>query len=331
MSPTPSAGKRMLPAPFGIGLVFALVFVLVLTTASRSPQPHHLPVGLVAPAPVADRIQTALSAHAPGSFDVHRYGTEAAARQAVRNHREDGALVVAGPSARVVLASADGPATTAALRAVLSGIAGAAHLDVTVEDVRPLPSTDPAGTLASLLLIPLILAGLLGGVSGLLAPSSRMRARLGLLFAYAAAVGAGVTLTVRLVEGGLPADLWTISGLTGLFVLAMGATVMCLQRLAGLAGVGLAVLTLLVLGLPTAGVFAPPEFLPYFYRALSQNLPPGAAVTALRDALYFGGAGLARPLTVLSIWAAAGVVLTVLADLVRTSARARVPRDADLP
>jgi hypothetical protein len=319
----------MVLAPFALGFVFAIVFVLVITTATRSPQPHHVPVGLVAPAPIADRIQTGLESRAPGAFDVHRRGSEMDARQAVLDNRDYGALIVQGPSARVLVTGANGTATTTAIRTVFSGIASSAHLGVTVEDVRPLPSSDPAGVLAGLLLIPLILASLLGGVSGLIAPSVPVPVRLVLLVAYAATVGAGVTLTVRLVEGGLSADLWAVGGVTSLFVLAMAATVTCLQRIAGIAGLGLAVLTLLVFGLPTAGLFVPWEFLPDFYRALSQNLPPGAAVTALRDLLYLGGGDLERPLTVLSVWAAAGVLVTVVADLVRSRARSR--GDAELP
>jgi hypothetical protein len=325
MGITPSSDRRLVLAPFGLGIVFAIVFVLVVTTATRSLQPHHLPVGLVAPAPIADRVQTGLDSRAPGAFDVHRYGSEADARQAILDNHDDGALVVQGPQARVLIASAQGQAPTSAVRTVLTGIASAAHLSVTVEDVRPLPSTDPTGMLAALLLIPLILASLLGGVAGLVAPSVPTPARLGLLLVYAAAVGLGVTLTVRLVEGGLSADYWAVGGVTSLFVLAMAATVTCLQRIAGLAGLGLAVLTLLVFGLPTAGIFAPAAFLPDFYRVLSENLPPGAAVTALRDLLYLGGAGLDRPLTVLSIWAGAALVLTAVADLVRGRAAARGP------
>lgn len=325
MGITPSSDRRLALAPFALGLVFAVVFVLVVTTATRSVQPHHLSVGLVAPAPVADRVQSGLESRAPGAFDVHRHAGEAEARAAVLDGRDYGALVVQGPQARVLVASAQGQAATAAVRTVLTGIASAAHLGVTVEDVRPLPSTDPTGMLAALLLIPLILASLLGGAGSLVAPSVPSPARLGLLLGYAAVVGLAVTLTVRLVEGGLSANFWAVGGVTSLFVLAMAATVTALQRLAGVAGLGLAVLTLLVFGLPTAGIFAPWEFLPDFYRALSQNLPPGAAVSALRDLLYFGGSGLDRPLTVLSVWAGAGLVLILLADLVRGRVPARGP------
>lgn len=309
--------RLALLAPFGIGLAFALLFVLTMTTATKSLQPHDLPVGLVAPAPVADQIEMSLDSRAPGAFAIHRYSSEAAARAAVRDDREYGALVVTGRGARLLLAGAKGTTTTITIRTVFTRVASAAHLPLTVEDLRPMPSSDPNGTLAVVLLIPLILASLIVAVLGfILAPWAPAAARVGLMVAYAVVVGLMVTLIADLVEGGLSAGFGEVSAAPALFVLAMSATVACLQRLAGTAGTGIAILLLLVLGLPSAGVFAPPEFLPDFYRALSPYLPPGAAVALMRDVLYLGGDGTSFPVTVLSIWAGAAIVLTFLADRV---------------
>lgn len=197
------SGRRALLAPFGLGLLFALLFVFAITTATRSPQPHHLPVGLVAPAPVADRIQSTLDARAPGTFDIHRLDSESAARQAVGDNQDYGALVVNGQQARLVLASANGPAATTVIRTVLTGIATGARLSLTVEDVRPMPAADPAGSLAAVLLIPLLLASLIAAVlSIVLAPSTPFWMRLPVLAVYAAAVGIGVTLIAAAVSGG---------------------------------------------------------------------------------------------------------------------------------
>jgi hypothetical protein len=48
------------------------------------------------------------------------------------------------------------------------------------------------------------------------------------------------------------------------------------------------------------------ELQPAFFRAVSQLLPPGAALTALRNAVYLGNAHIAGALVVLGAWAAAG-------------------------
>jgi hypothetical protein len=48
------------------------------------------------------------------------------------------------------------------------------------------------------------------------------------------------------------------------------------------------------------------DLLPSFWRALIQALPPGAAVTSLRDVVYFDGHGSMRALIVLVLYALVG-------------------------
>jgi len=58
------------------------------------------------------------------------------------------------------------------------------------------------------------------------------------------------------------------------------------------------------------------HFLPGFWRALSQYLPPGAAMTAIRNALYFDG-GISGPILTLAGWTAFGLGLTATVDALR--------------
>ena len=53
---------------------------------------------------------------------------------------------------------------------------------------------------------------------------------------------------------------------------------------------------------------------PGFFAALSQLLPPGAALTALRNAEYFDWAATLAPLLVLGGWAAGGVACGLLGE-----------------
>ena len=52
--------------------------------------------------------------------------------------------------------------------------------------------------------------------------------------------------------------------------------------------------------------------LPAGWGARGQLLPPGAVNSALRSVAFFDGAGAARPLLVLAIWALVGLVLTLV-------------------
>jgi hypothetical protein len=56
------------------------------------------------------------------------------------------------------------------------------------------------------------------------------------------------------------------------------------------------------------------QFEPGFFAAISQFLPPGAALTALRNVQYFGGAAMLAPLLTLGAWALAGLALGLLGD-----------------
>jgi hypothetical protein len=313
-----------LALPFAAGLTFALLFVLVMTTALWAPRPHDIPVGLVAPEPAAARVWSALAARAPGAFSVHRYDSQARAEQAIDDREVYGAFVVDRQGAHLLLASAAGVAATAVIKSAFVGAAAAAHLPLTVQDLRPLPPGDPNGSLPFLLLLPLILASILASVLGAIIAGSRLvPVRLGLMVAYSAAVGLGATVVVQLVTGALGdvtrlgGVFWEVAGVTSLFVLALAGTITCLHRWLGMAGVALAVGVLLLLGVPTSGAFANYEFLPDVYRWLSQLLPPGAAVTALRSVLWFGGAAVAWPLMVLGLWAGGSLLLILLRQAVQ--------------
>ena len=55
--------------PIVAGLLLLVTLLLVLGTAIRDPRPHDLPVGIVAPPPMAQQLAGAFSDNAPGAFD----------------------------------------------------------------------------------------------------------------------------------------------------------------------------------------------------------------------------------------------------------------------
>jgi hypothetical protein len=70
----------------------------------------------------------------------------------------------------------------------------------------------------------------------------------------------------------------------------------------------------MLLGQSSTGGAIGSAFQPGFYRAISELLPNGAAVTVLRNAVYFGGAHVVFPLLVIVTWALAGTTIEFLAD-----------------
>jgi hypothetical protein len=123
----------------------------------------------------------------------------------------------------------------------------------------------------------------------------------------------------------LPGDQLKVAGVAGLGSFAVAGAVTGLGTVIGRPGVGLAAVTMVLLGNPLSAATSAPELLPQPWGAVGQALPPGATVTLLRSVAFFDGAGAAAPLTVLSIWIAAGVLLTS-AGVLRARSRA-VPAD----
>jgi len=86
-----------------------------------------------------------------------------------------------------------------------------------------------------------------------------------------------------------------------------------------------------ILGAATSGSIVGPDFLPDGFRSLAPVMPAGAALSAVRGALYFDSAGLASPLLVLGGWVVVSVAIVAGLEAWRTrrtSARPALPAAA---
>jgi ABC-type Na+ efflux pump permease subunit len=119
------------------------------------------------------------------------------------------------------------------------------------------------------------------------------------------------------VSGALEGDFGGTAVAAGLLALAVAAGAHGLGHLAGPAGLAVASLLFVLLGLSSSGGAVGYEFEPGFYGALSQLLPPGAAVTFVRNVEYFDWAATLTPLLVLLAWALGGFALGLLGERVR--------------
>lgn len=104
-------------------------------------------------------------------------------------------------------------------------------------------------------------------------------------------------------------------------MLAVGLPIAGFLVLVGVSGIGIGALMFLVIGNPASGGSSAPALLPGFWRALSQLLPPGAAMTAMRDVVYFHGHGMTHALLVLGIFAILGATVVFTAQILRARAR----------
>jgi hypothetical protein len=279
-----------------VPVIAGLVLAAFVWPAARL-APRDLPIGVVGPdaamGPIAQRL-----AERPGAFDAHRYTDQAAARAAVEDRIVYGAIVPSPEGLTLLTASAASPMVALLLQQAVPA---------RVVDVVPADSDDPRGAALGASVLPLVLAGVLTGV--IAATVSRPGlAQAGSLVAGSAFAG---LVAVGLAQGWLSVfggDWWVNAGVLGLTVLAISAAVAGLAALLGRVGLALGALIMVLIGNPFSGVSSAPELLPEPAGYIGQLLPPGAGGSLLRSTAFFDGAGAGRPLTVLSIWAALGLV-----------------------
>lgn len=309
LRPRPGAHAALVARIGAGGLALLFAFTTLYVAAFHAPRAKGLDVGVVGTPAQAAQLQSALDLRARGAFDVRRYDLVSQARAALLHTDVHGVVV---PGDRVLVAGALGlmPTQTAA-----STLRAAARTPL-VQDVRPLPAGDRRG-LSSLFtvlstLIPSLVFGVLLSVFGRALPA---RIRWGAVLLYATLAGLVVAFDVDVVVGALTGEFVGIALVSGLLALAVSASAHGLGHLAGPVGILTAILTLLLLGLSSAGGAVTYQLEPGFFGALSQLLPPGAALTAVRNVEYFDWAATLAPLLVLGAWAAGGVAFGLLGEL----------------
>jgi hypothetical protein len=302
--------RKLIAATVGV-LIAVSLLVFSNVAANHSPKPHDLPIGIVGPPPVADAARAQLGRIAPGGYRIQDYDSLATAKSAVRHRSVYGAFQPA-PTAVLLVATAASPAVAALLQRTFATISRTSGRPLIVQDVVPLPASDSTGATTFSAILGLIIAGLAG--TSLVYTFTRHRGEaLRILATLVLAVGAGLLTAVitNFVVAAYPRHFFAVWGVATLFLLAIGMPIAAMQVLFGVAGGAIGWVLFFVIGNPASGGSSAPELLPSFWRALSQALPPGAAVTSLRDVVYFDGHGSLHSMIVLAIWAIVGFAVAI--------------------
>ncbi|GGR24596.1 membrane protein [Streptomyces cinereoruber] len=309
-----------------IGVIaLQLLFVASYVGALHEPRLKDVPFGVVAPQAVAGQTVARLEGLPGSPLDPRALPDERTARQQLVNREIDGALVVrpAGTTDTLLVASGGGRALSLALESLLAAVDKNQGRTVRTVDVAP-SSPHDFNSLSSFYLVigwcvgAYLCASILA-ISAGARPANPTRAatRLGTMTLVALAGGLGGAVIVGPVLGALPGSVWALWGLGALLIFAVGAATLALQGLFGVIGIGLAILLVVIAGNPSAGGAFPAPMLPPFWEAIGPALPPGAGTWAARSISYFHGNDMTSALLVLSAWAVAGVLITMLAAVLR--------------
>ncbi|MFE7579020.1 ABC transporter permease [Streptomyces sp. NPDC057521] len=325
MSLTPN--RRLVVVVLLVPLVVTLALWAFAWPAART-APRDLPVGIAGTAPAADQLQQRFEER-DGAFDVHRYDSEAAARDAIEDRTVYGAVVVTAKGPELLTASAGSTVVAQLLREAVT--AGApAGTAVPVTDVVAAPAADPRGAVLGSSILPLAIAGVAAGAAVTVLRLRGARAAVALL-GVAVMVGLLATAVTDSWLGALTGDWWSEAGTIALTVLAIGAPVAGLAALLGTPGIGIGALLMVLLGNPFSGVTSAPELLPRPIAVIGQLLPPGAAGSALRSVAFFDGAAAAVPALTLGVWAVLGLGAVLVGGRRGTATDTTAPASAREP
>jgi len=323
------------------GAVVQLLLTAYYLGVGHAARPHHLPVGLVAPATVATAITSQVEQG--GSFDSASYPSAEALLTAIKAREIYGGLDLTADQPHLYVASAAGPAAATALRAAYTAVVqqrtaervraatalGQPVPAATVQalatpphitDVVPLPPDDRNGASLGFLVQALALGGTIASIGlGRLIPRARRSPKRGIghlaiLISYALGSAAVVLWSMTWFGVGAGADHWAMFGAFSLVSLAITASTAGAVALVGPAG-GLLGGVYFTIGTVVSGASILPEFLPTAGRVIGEFLPTGAGVTAVRDGLYFPTADIARPLTILAAYAIIGCLIVLVTNV----------------
>jgi hypothetical protein len=296
--------------------VLLVALVGLIGTAIRDPRPHDIPVGLVGPAPAVQQMSTAFGTAAPGAFLFSTYGSEVEARSALDSRAVDGVLVL-GPSPRLIVAGAAGDASVGVITAAFTNAFKAQGATLAVETVHPFASGDAHGLILFFVVVAVLICSLI--TQALLSVTARQAgfaARLAVVVTFAVLAGVTAMVTAAWIAGDYGSGFWLAIALVALGAAAIGAVVAGLARILGPAGIGVAGLFIVLLGLVSSGGPVGSQMLPDFYRTLAPWMPASPLYSSLRGALYFDGAGIAGPVAILSGWFVIGLALMFIGEMI---------------
>ena len=176
--------------------------------------------------------------------------------------------------------------------------------------------------------MPSVVFGVLLSVFGRALPA---KVRWAAIVAYALLAGLVVAFNDDVLVGALDGHFVGLAVVCGLFALAVTAAAHGLGHLGGPPGVVAVVLLLTLFGLSSSGGAVTYEFEPGFYGAVSQLLPPGAALTAVRNVQYFDWHATPGRCSCSAAWAIAGLVLGLLGERLGPHVRSSSSRPGAAP
>jgi hypothetical protein len=282
-------------------IVMGSLFLTTYTLALGDPVPRHIDAALVGDPVQHARTVDAVEQVADGNLRFTPYGSMTAARHAIDTQHAYAILDLTSARPTLYVASAAGASVARVLERI-----SASDPTVRVVDTHPLAVSDPNGVDIFYLMLVATIVGFLtvlqvrGNAGGL-----PLRHWTVWILGFALVAGLVLTVVAGPILGRFHVPVLEAWGILSLHVLAVASFASLMSVLLGRWAIVPVWLFFVVLGNSSSGGAVSPPLLPAPFAFISQWLPSGATVTALRDAIYFPSFQHARPILVLTVWAAA--------------------------
>jgi len=282
-------------------IVMGSLLITSYSIALADPVPHHIDAALVGTQAGHERTVDAIQGVADGSLDFHQYVAVSAAMTAMDQQRVYAALDLTSSQPTLYVASAAGASVARVLERI-----DVVDRGVRVVDTHPLDPADPSGLDVFYLMFVATIAGFFtvfqvrpnaGGLS--------LRRWTGFVVALSVVAAFVFTVVVGPLLHRLALPLLESWGILSLQLLAAASFASLASVLIGRWAVLPTWLFFVILGNSASGGAVAPPLLPRPLAFVSQWLPSGATVTALREAIYFPTDQHVQPIAVLAIWAVA--------------------------
>jgi hypothetical protein len=282
-----------------LGLQAAFVWSYV--AALHEPTPHHVPLGIVAPAAVTTQLQQRLAAQTD-AVTLVPLESAAEGRQLVEQGTLGGAVVIAGTSPTLdtlIVTQVPSIAYESLFREVLDTVDRTVAADdpaaargYAVERVDPFDAGDPKGLTPFYLAIGWVVGGYLlvaffGFTQRHVHGWDGLARRLALLLGYAVASGVLGALIVGPLLGAFDGHVLALAAFGTALSFAVCVCVQAVEILAGpIYGTGIAIVAFVVIGNPSAGGPFPRSFMPPLWEHVGAWLPPGMGTDGIRSVVY---------------------------------------------
>jgi hypothetical protein len=301
-----------------LAILMGALFVASYSLALGDPVPHHIDAALVGDPAAHTPTVRAVERVAQDSLEFHAYPSVAAALAAIDRQQVYAALDLGSPRPTLYVASAAGASVARVLERI-----SASDPRVRVVDAHPLDVHDPNGVEIFYLMLVATIVGFITifQVVGNAGPLDPRRWTL-----LVVALAGGAALVFALVDGPLldrlTVPVLEVWGILALQLLAVASFALLMSKLIGRWAILPTWLFFTILGNSASGGAVAPPLLPRPFAFISQWLPSGATVNALRNAVYFRDAQHVQPLAVLAAWAAA--LFAAMVVVVRRRSRTSV-------